>query len=994
MNRFKTIFFLILFVGIPSVAYAQQGSIRGEVLDASTAEPMFGVTVLIRNPQKFAKTDLDGKYELVGVPEGTHTLEFVMIGMETVKKSVSVQAGKTEKVNLVMGAKKLDEVLVQDRAMNDTEASLLKYQKKAAAVSDGISAEAIAKTPDSSAGDVMRRVTGITLVGGKYVFVRGLGERYSNTMFNGVPLPSPEPDKRVVPLDLFPAAMIKNIVVSKTFIPEDSAEFSGGTVKIETKEYPDKYFFKFGLKLGYNANTTNQNWKTYSGGGQDWLGIDEGNRKKPSIVDTLPNAQFVEGGRLTGGYPREIITAGSLSFNNQWSPKQTDAPWNKGLDISTGNVFKFSESVKWGTLFAVTYNRDNQFKQEIDRFNLVGSVSPDLPREGKNRVLLPVLNYRSRIYEETVSWGTMFNNTLDFGKGQRVYWKNFFSVNNDKQVREYEGINNNIPFELQSTKLNYVMRNIFNSSIGGDHRLPIGETVTKFDWVASYSEANRNQPDMRDTTYATTPGTAGTNGAPLLSSPNIGYSSRFFSESKDISRYVGVNYEIPFKQWSGFESKFKTGYSAVDRERNFEAEFFSFVNQNGDAGRGLANQSLGSRFYPLPPEAILNPFNRGANGYQIREFTRPTDKYMAQQKIHSYYGQFDLPIIKDLRFIGGARYEDNYQAVRTFNPFSPRDDFFARFDYRSELDPFLRNLVDPNYRQTNAKLANRNVLPSANFVYSLNDITNIRFAYTQTLTRPDFRELSPFEFTDILGGPPVKGNPDLKQTYIHNYDLRYETFPGGEDFFAVGVFRKNMIDPIERVVQVDNQFRYSFVNAKQAYIQGAEIEARKGLGFISEYLERWSLGINTFFIKSEVQLNDWAYYQLAQMGVINDVNRPTSLSRPLQGQSPYVYNFNLRYRFDKQANHTITFLFNEFGRRINSVGGLGIPDTYESPVGVFDAVYSLKYDEKLIFKVAARNLNDARVKIVQENPVLGREETVYSYRTGPTITMSATYNFD
>ena len=982
----------MLFFAVQGSLYAQAGAIRGEVIDASNGEPMFGVTVVIRSEKKFAKTDLDGKYEITGLNPGNYSVEFIMIGMDSNTKSVTV--GTTPvKLNLVMGAKKLDEVVVQDRALNDTEASLLKFQKKSAAVSDGISAEAIAKTPDSSAGDVMRRVTGITLVGGKYVFVRGLGERYSNTVFNGVPLPSPEPDKRVVPLDLFPASLLKNIVVSKTFIPEESAEFSGGTVKIETKEYPDQYFMKFGLKLGYNANTTTQNWKTYSGGGQDWLGLSQGNREKPAIVDTIPNASFVQGGTATGGYPQQAVTAGSLQFGNQWTPSKEDAPWNKGFDFSVGNTFKVLGERKWGILFALTYNRDYQFRQEIDRFNLVNGVVPGVPIVGPNRVLAKTLDYRSRLYEETVSWGTMLNQSFEIANGQRLHWKNFFSINNDKQVREYNGINSNIPFELQSTKLNYIMRNIFNSQFGGDHIIKFGDTYTKLDWVASYAEANRNQPDMRDTTYATTPGRVG-DGFPLISATNIGFSSSFWSQSKDVNRYIAGNYEIPFKQWEGYDAKLKIGMSALQRERNFEAEFYSFTSQNPDGGRGLTGGALPNRNYPIPPEVILNPINRGPNGYQIREFTRPTDKYVATQDLRSQYAQLDTPVVRNLRFIGGARYESNYQAVRTFNPFSPIDNFRANYDFRTYLDPTIRNLVDPNFRQTNARIENKNVLPSANFVYSLSDLANLRFSYTQTITRPDFRELSPFEFTDILGGPPVKGNPDLKITYIHNYDLRYEIFPGGEDFFAVGVFQKNMKDPIERIVQVDNQFRYSYVNARGAVLQGTELEARKGLDFISKTLERYSIGINTFLIRSQVELNDWWYYQLATAGVINDVNRPTSLSRPLQGQSPYVYNFYLRYRFDEKGQHVLQILFNQFGPRINSVGGLGVPDTYERPVGMIDAVYSIRYNDKLDFKIAARNLNDARIKIVQENPLLGQNDTVYSYRLGPTVTFSATYNFN
>jgi hypothetical protein len=997
---------LIVFFLMGSFDLFAQTPIRGDVVDASNGEPMFGVTVRAPALNQATRTDIDGKYEL-RLPDGTFDLEFRMQGMDTVVRKVQA-AGSPVRLNIVMGMKKLDEVVVEGRAMNNTDASLLKLQKKSAAVSDGISAEAISKTPDNNAGDVIRRVTGITLVGGKYVFVRGLGERYSNTLFNGVPLPSPEPDKKVVPLDLFPAALLKNIVVSKTFIPEDSAEFSGGSVKLETKEYPDEFFLKVGIKSGYNNNTTFQNFRTYNGGqnrtdlggvpySSDAVGWDIGNRDRPSVVDAIPGQKFTERGQITPGYSPEAVLLGSLQSSNQWSSKSMTAPVNKGFDISTGNTFKVLGDRKLGVMFAVTYNNEFQFRREAEKFNFVGNIATDLPTQGANRYLKPVIDYKSKLYEETVSWGTIFNKTLEIANGHRIHWKNFLSVNNDKQVRQYDGINYNIPYQLASEKLNYIQRNLFNSQFGGDHIIPIMDKNTKLDWTMSYSEANRNQPNMRDYTYAVDP-TAYANGTttqvPLLTSTNIGFSSQFYSQSKDINRYAKFDYEIPFKNWTGLESKFKLGYSALHREREFSANYYAMAPNASQNLTGLAGQSVSSPYYyPATPELALNPFNRATNGFVLKEFTRATDKYEASQKLYSRYAQFDMPIVRNLRFIGGARIEDNLQTVRTSDPYNKLASVLVDYDYRTYLDRDVRKFVDPNYTNTNAKIANRDVLPSANFVYSLKETSNIRASYTQTITRPDFREMSPFEFTDIIGGPPVKGNADLRRTYIHNYDLRYEVFPGGDEFFAIGTFYKKMSDPIEKVTQVDQQYRYSYTNAKSAYIQGFEIEARRGLGIINDNLKRWSVGFNTFLIKSEVELNSYAYYQLAEFGIVNDINRPTSLSRPLQGQSPYVYNLNLRYRFDEKGAHTVTVLYNEFGKRLFSVGGLGIPDTYEKPVGMLDMVYSLKLFEKWDIKVAAKNITDTRIKIVQENPILNQDETVYSYRLGPTITFSAAYNF-
>lgn len=1001
----KSIILLLLFCSASLWAQAKTGAgfISGEVLDAQTAQPMFGVTAVIRSISKSARTDLDGKFTIAGVPDGDFDVEFIMQGMDTQRKKVSIVGGKPAKLNVAMGTKKLDTVVVEGRALNDTESSLLKLQKKSATVSDGISAQAIAKTPDSNAGDVIRRVTGITLVGGKFVFVRGLGERYSNTVFNGVPLPSPEPDKRIVPLDLFPASLLKNIIVSKTFVPEDNAEFSGGTVKIETKDFPDQFFLKAGLTAGYNNNTTFQNFKTYSEGsynipggsiGKDLIGLDEGNRKKPEIVDTIPGAPFRESGRFTFGYPESVISLGSQQFSNQWTPRNTNAPVNRGFNFSTGNTFKVLGERKLGFIAAITYGNDFQFKQEKDVFNLVGTIAPGVPNyQNKNRYLLKYNDYNANVWTESVNWGSIFNTTFEIANGQRLHWKNFFAVNNDKEVREYGGFTQKLPAEIYSTKLNYVQRNLFNTQIGGDHIIKIKDINTKFDWTLSLSEANRNQPNMRDIVYAAQPPFTLQTGTRASILTNTQSASNFYSTTKDTNRYVAVNYEIPFTQWAGLQGKFKTGYSALNRERGFEAEFFHQVPRTGATNVGLTGSPTPNPVYPTPPEIVYSPLNRGPRGYYVTEDTRATDSYNARQKLHAYYGQVDMPIFSKLRFIGGGRFEDNFQSVKTFNPFDQTSVLLEKYNYKTYLNDFQSSIVDPSYRKSNVINANRNWLPAANFVFSPNDSTNVRVSYSETISRPDFREMSPFEFTPILGGPPVKGNPFLKRTYIHNYDLRYEFYPKGDEIIAVGVFYKNMSSPIEKVTEVDQQFRYTYTNAKRAYIQGLEFEARKGLAFISEKAKSFSLGINTFFIKSEVTLNDWLYYQLGQLGSTN-TQSPTNLSRPLQGQSPYVYNFNLDYKFDEKGDHGITVLFNQFGKRIESVGGLGIPDTYERPVGMVDMVYRLKWKENWNFRIAGRNLNDARIKVVQEEPWSGKDTTIASYRLGPTITFSATYNFN
>ncbi|MCU0823509.1 MAG: TonB-dependent receptor, partial [Leptospira sp.] len=277
---------LITFI-LPTLLYSQAtGSIRGTIIDSENGEAVFGATIVVRSEKKFAKTDFDGKYVLE-LPPGSYQVEYQMYGYGPQTRSVTVVAGKPVQINVTFGAQVLQTVEVKDRAINESDASLLQLQKKTASVSDAIGSESIKKSPDSSAGEVVRRVTGITLIGGKYVFVRGLGERYSSTYLNDAYIPSTEPDKRVVPLDLFPASLIKNIRIIKSFVPEESAEFSGGLVKIETKEYPDDFIMTLGLGVGYNSNTTRNRWLTFKGG--DFIGRPTADQELPDLVKAVPN---------------------------------------------------------------------------------------------------------------------------------------------------------------------------------------------------------------------------------------------------------------------------------------------------------------------------------------------------------------------------------------------------------------------------------------------------------------------------------------------------------------------------------------------------------------------------------------------------------------------------------------------------------------------------------------------------------------------------------
>ncbi|MCR1795229.1 TonB-dependent receptor, partial [Leptospira sp. id769339] len=439
MKKYLAILSLFLTTTVYLQAQAT-GRLTGTVIDADSGDALNLTAVIVRSAGKAMRTDFDGKFNME-LPPGQHKVEFKYSGYDPVVRDVTIQAGKTVNVNVTLGAKTLDTVNVQGRGLNKSESALLQLQKKSGTVSDGISEEAIKKSPDSSAGDVLRRVTGITLVGGKFVFVRGLGERYSTTVLNDSVVPSTEPDKRVIPLDLFPASVIKNIRIIKTFAPEDSGEFSGGVVKIETKDYPDKLEASIGFGLGYNSITTGRAFQTFEGGGMaNLFGMTGSNQKLPGVVSSLPDILPLS---PTSNLSQQAISAMAVSgFSNDWSSKEITAPWDKSFNLSFGNTYKLNQNgdMRLGVLLGSTYSRNFRYRQtQENRYSSANSINP-LLTDFTSLNLLKKEDVQT--WNEEVNFGNNVNVTFQLKEGQQIYYKLLHTIQSDKIVRSSFGYNN------------------------------------------------------------------------------------------------------------------------------------------------------------------------------------------------------------------------------------------------------------------------------------------------------------------------------------------------------------------------------------------------------------------------------------------------------------------------------------------------------------------------------------------------------------------------
>lgn len=986
---FSTFYFFYLF----SLFSQNTATVNGRVIDATTGEPIFGVTVIVQQVKAFAQTDFDGKYSLQ-LPPGTHTISYQIMGYDTKSTTVTVQAGQNLSVNMVMGVQVLQKVVVEDRLLTNTEASLLALQKKSPTVSDGISQESIKRSPDSNASDVVKRVTGISIIGGKYVFVRGLGERYSNTMLNGTILPSPEPDKRVVPLDLFPAGLLKNIRIIKTFIPEDPGEFSGGLVKIETLEYPDEYLFSVGIGIERNTNSTNKEFKKLkSEAGNDYLGLPTnsitgfGSKKwdLPGSVAGLPDIIPLSAGSF--GLTDQTLALIYTSFDPYWTPKTIKAPYNFRFNLSIGDTTTLLGK-KFGYFYGITYAKDyektNREEYRWSSENLLGGNSwiPDLYYiKGYNQIRF------ATYYQEKVTWGNNLNLALKLDDNNQIYLKTFLSTNSDKNFRESFSQKvdaDNLDFITNTSY--YVAREIFSTTLGGDHGIKYAEDMKYhfLKWQYNYSRAVRDEPNRKNRLWQKN----SFDPPPFLAQQGDGLI--FYSFTEDEVNNIKVNYELPYSQWDGLEAKLKFGIENYTRDKNFRSKTYRLQNVAGVSDFEI---------YPVPGEIALNPARLLSGQYIIRQISAgQNDSYEAKQTIDSIFIQTDLPIMPKLRVVGGVRQENNKQEVLTKKSTSTNFKDYLRIDCSpdnaKDLRPYLieRGLCN----QGVGDYKSVDLLPSINVVYEFVKDQNLRFAYYETVTRPDTRELSEFNFSPYPYGERVQGNSTLVSSKIKNYDFRWEWYITNEEYVGFAYFIKNIKDPIEMIGQPTTgagERVYTYINSPKADLRGIEIDLRK------DFYKFYRLEANLYSIKSEVEVMTPIERELIAQKVFSIYDTrvslaPTKLKRPLQGQSDYVYNIKFLYFFDEAKKiGNIGLYYNYFNDRIIFVGSVGESDIIEKGKGFWDFAASYSPIEQLTIKFNIKNIFNTGFETYQESYLYKFKVPYEKYKPGTDYSLSASYKF-
>ena len=922
----------------PALPARGKGILSGTVLDAEYRQPLANARVgaysIAAGDSEWtmvsgAATSPEGRFRL-SVPPGIYRLIVSLQSYDpTIQDDIAMAAESTVDIRIQLVPKpiQIKGVQVQGQQNKGTEATALQNQKNAPVVSDAVTAEQMSKTTDSNAAEALQRVTGLSVVDGKYVFVRGLGERYSSTQVNGSTVSTPEPNKRVVPLDVFPAGILDQVVVQKTYTPDQDAEFAGGVVNLSTKDFLQGRAFAQSVSIGYSANAVKRSYLTYKGGGLDFLGFDDGARALP---DAIPRDQRAQQSTLGGpGFTAEELQAMGRSFSDTWQGRGESVKPHYSVAGSYASGFKL-------------FGRDAGFLASLSLQNdFTSQERQNNTYSGFDETLNPTYEYDVTESIGKTLGGGLTNLSFRPYEHGTIRLRGLYTRSSEDAARISEGPNYDYGSPgVRIEHLGYVERGLLSGVASGEHRFPALANVLA-GWSVSYSEADRNEPDRRENMYEV----SGTSGEYEMSRRTQYPFTRIFGDMQEFDRSYQVNLTLPFHTWGETEARFRTGYASRNRNRVSAYRRFGFR---------LMPLGLGTLDTSMEPESLLTDDNIKPNHFTFFELTRENDEYRAAQDLNAVYAMLDMPLLSSrFRLVGGARFEESDQYVETASPFV------------TGTPP------------TVAELNTEDVLPSVNATYAMTDRMNLRAGWSRTVSRPELRELSPFDMYDYETGYSEVGNPDLERARIESYDGRWEFFPDTRELLALSVFHKSFDEPIENVVLPGSgNYILSPRNGLWGRLTGAEVEVRVGLdrpwsalaSFLplveaSSALEHFAVSANYSRVESKV----------AVQVSIDDEGNPILREGPLGGQSSYALNLGLFY-----ASRAIdgSILLSTFGERLAQVGAgqypNSLPDVYEHPMKSLDLTLAKSISKDMRLKFSAENLLDDAVEFRQASEITRR----------------------
>jgi TonB-dependent receptor len=1009
----KSFLFTLLIIQISTFALAQNGSISGKIIDKLTGEEIIGAVVKIDSTNTATSTDLSGNYTLK-LPVGAHTIVCNFISYrKIIVKNVAVKEGENITLDFALESDNVEikEVVIEAVQQRNTDASLISIQKKSFAVQDGISAQQMARTGSNNAAESMKQMTGANVEDGKFMVMRGLGDRYSIAQLNGLPIPSSDPYRNASSLDLIPSSFVDNIVTTKTFTPDQPGNFAGGNLNISTKSFPEKPYVTVNISQSMNTlSSLNSDFLTYQGGDKDWRGVDDDTRKLPELVlndsvrDMLNSSLYLNARKKSEDFEpqRQLFNSSAKAFSNVFIAEKTGmannesgfayqlkqvfglnnnfnkTPLNNNYSIAAGHKYTI-KNIEIGMTIGGNYQRN--FTHYND-----GEINTFINTNSEKLFAYQALNETKSI--DNPQLGGLANLAVKIAKKHTIGVTGIYSNDAEKVARQQSGTFmgqvSDSRAQFNTNVLEFTQRELKTIVVNGSHTFKLLNGLD-IDWSASNTNTRQYEPDLRYFAYTSVKDTAdsvGANGdlvryldtAYYMNNAEFAFPYHFYRDLKDKQQQAKIDFTLNVNKSQSFKIKWGGYYSTT--KRNFEEYRFQMNNSGIQSSQklllnnfnGNLNAFLDSDNFGIT-DTIRNSqgaITRYATGWHYINQVNNRNFYTGQQDIAAAYAMTIFSPFKNFKIITGARIESTNMNVAS------RDTNAIFFSINGD------SIVDPG------KLKLLDILPSINTVYALSEKSNLRLAFSQTIARPNMRELAPFEQFDTKNGFYNVGNPGLKRTLINNFDIRYELYTRPGEIIAVSAYYKTFKDPIIRAFNPKATIpELSFVNVDKAEVLGAEFEFRKSLDFISPFLHDFYINTNLTVIHSRVDI------PVKEIENSKNVDSTYNVeSRPFQGQAPYIVNAILTYANTK-IGHESSLSFNVSGPKLYSISLFATPDVYESPVPFLNFKTTQNIGKYWQLSFVMRNLLNSKVAKTQ----VYKGQTYYaeSYQIGRTFGLGVSF---
>jgi len=933
---------LLLFVSI-GFANAQQGTLAGNLIDGEFVEPMAFANVLVKGTTTGTTSDFDGKYELELDP-GTYTIVYSFVGYNTQEISdVVIKAGEVTTIDVTLETNSLDTIIITTSSKRNTESAVLDMQKKSVVVMDGLSAQSINSSGASNLASAVKAVPGVSIEGGKYVYVRGLGDRYTKSILNGIDIPGLDPDRNSIQMDLFPTNILDNVIVLKSASAEYPADFTGGIVNIVTKDFPTRPEYTLSMGSGYNPDMHfNDKYLTYTGSDTDFLGFDDGTRN-------LPINRYQ---RIPGTFENRILlTSLTNRFQKELQAKQETSGMNFDLGFTLGNQYDIGDD-NIGYQASFSYKNETTFYENrndgafVKNFsdsseNELNSVLDSRGSEGINNVILNGmlgLTYKTDTSKYKV-------NVLHIQNGEST--AGFF-----EQDISQDGVGGGIEPLIKSS-LTYTERSITNLLFGGQHRLSSDENAFNFEWKLSPTFSK-----VMDKAHRITPFQQSGEGQYFVSPSASTFPIQLWRNLIEENWAGKVDFDKTVELF-GKPAKIKFGGAYTYKFRDFSIDDYTFNIQGDDSfiADGNADNLLAT-------ENLWNPISDSGTFLVFGDQFNPIDAYEGEQNIGATYFSAEFNVSENLKTVLGVRTE----FFKSFYTGQNNETQFERENILDELDVF----------------------PSANLIYAVTDNSNIRTSFSRTTARPSFKESSVARIFDPITNRLFIGNINLVPTYVTNFDLRYERFGDEGQMFAVSGFYKDFKDPIEQSFFLQAPTQLTVANLGNAKVYGVEFELRQRLGFISEGLNDLKFTTNISVTKSELTMSDdeFTSRELAARD-----GESIERERDLQGQAPYVINFGFDYNNSDIGFQTGLF-YNVQGETLQVVGIGLVPDVFTQPFNSLNFTLNKAFGENKNSSINFKITNMLNSKRESDYQSFEAQNQTFSLREpGTEISLGYTFKF-